>query len=101
MCTVTLSFLLSLSLSLSLSARSYTASLPRREVVLVDSLRQDWENLTQLADTTRQQLLHEHRHIHERETDKQVRIYTYHTCMCVVSIHVHGVFITPACTLST
>ena len=66
--------------------------------MLVDSLRQDWENLTQLADTTRQQLLHEHRHIHERETDKQVRIYTYHTCMCVVSIHVHGVFITPACT---
>ena len=63
----------SLPLSAPLSlCRLYTPSLPRSEVNQVDSLREEWEALTQLADSTQHRLLYEHRHIHERETEKQV-----------------------------
>ena len=52
-------------------------SLPRSEVVEVDSLRGDWEDLVTLADTTRHLLLHDQRHIHQRETEKQVHLLTF------------------------
>lgn len=64
------------SLSPSLSRR-YTPSLPRREVTQVDTLREEWDALTQLADTTQHHLLHEQRHIHERETEKQVSLWIH------------------------
>ena len=38
----------------------------------VESLRDGWEELLSLADSSHHRLLHEERHIHERETEKQV-----------------------------
>ena len=46
---------------------------------MVDSLREEWEGLSQLAERVRLRLLHEQRHIHEREVERQVRAFHVET----------------------
>ena len=53
--------------------RSYTPYLPRSEVQQVDTLREEWTTLTELADSVKHRLLTEQRLSYEREVDKQVR----------------------------
>ena len=52
--------------------REYTPSLPRSEVVQVETLRDEWEGLVRLADSTHHRLLCVEKHIQERETERQV-----------------------------
>lgn len=59
--------------------REYDRHLPRTEVQQVDTLRDDWLTLTQLAEDTRQRLLGEQRTLWEREVDKKVKAFVVMT----------------------
>lgn len=48
--------------------------IPRVEVEEVDSLRVRWEELLELADSVREDLLKEKRNAFEQELDKQVKV---------------------------
>lgn len=50
--------------------------IPREEVVDVESLRQKWDELLELADAVRDDLLKEKRTAFEQELDKQVKVCT-------------------------
>ena len=57
----------------------YNPHLPRGEVQLVDSLRDEWEKLTALANGVRHHLLSDQRLHYEREVDKQVKAFVVET----------------------
>jgi len=59
--------------------RSYTPHLPRSEVQQVDTLREEWTTLTELADSVKHRLLTEQRLSYEREVDKQVKAFVVET----------------------
>lgn len=59
--------------------RVYNPHLPRVEVQQVDSLRDEWEKLTRLADSVQHRLLSEQRLHYEREVDKQVKAFVVET----------------------
>lgn len=48
--------------------------IPRSEVEEVDSLRDRWEELLELADRVREDLLREKRNAFEQELDKQIKV---------------------------
>ena len=54
--------------------REYDLRLPRSEVEAVDSLRDDWQALIELADHVHDKLLKEKRKMFEQELDKQVKV---------------------------
>ena len=54
--------------------RDFNLRLPREEVKQVDSLREKWQDLLQLAESVRKQLLIERRGAFEQELDKQVKV---------------------------
>lgn len=54
--------------------RVYEVRIPRVEVEEVDGLRQGWEELLQLADRVREDLMKEKRNAFEQELDKQVKV---------------------------
>ena len=59
--------------------RVYNPHLPRVEVQQVDSLRDEWDKLTNLADRVRIWLLSDQRVHYEREVDKQVKAFVVET----------------------
>ncbi len=59
--------------------REYNPHLPRAEVQQIDSLRDDWRALTDLAEHVQHQLLSEQRRFFEREVDKQVKAFVVRT----------------------
>lgn len=65
--------------SVLLYFRVYNPHLPRLEVQQVDSLRDEWEKLTNLADSVRLRLLSDQRLYYEREVDKQVKAFVVET----------------------
>ena len=48
--------------------------IPRSETEEVDSLREKWDELLELADRVREDLLKEKRNAFEQELDKQVKV---------------------------
>jgi len=48
--------------------------IPRPEIDEVDHLRQRWEELLELAEQVREDLLKEKRNAFEQELDKQVKV---------------------------
>ena len=77
---LTSSQIYTMMLGYSCLCREYTPSLPRSEVVQVETLRDEWEGLVRLADSTHHRLLCVEKHIHERETERQV---TFKFSVCV------------------
>ena len=54
--------------------RVYEVRIPRAEVEEVDCLRMRWEELLELAERVREELLKEKRNAFEQELDKQVKV---------------------------
>ena len=59
--------------------REFNPHLPRSEILEVDSLRDKWIALTELAEKVRTQLLSEQRMFFEGEVDKQVKSFVVET----------------------
>ena len=59
------------------SPREFELRLPRQEVEEVDSLREKWAALMELAEQVREVLLKERRGAFEQELDKQVKVRMY------------------------
>ena len=62
-----------------LICREYNPHLPRGEVEQVDSLRDDWKALTDLAEQVEHNLLSQQRLLFEREVDKKVKAFVVRT----------------------
>ena len=56
------------------TTREFELRLPRQEVEEVDSLREKWAELMELAEQVREVLLKERRGAFEQELDKQVKV---------------------------
>lgn len=64
--------------------REFELRLPRSEVEEVDQLRDNWQDLLELAEEVRIILLKEKRGAFEQELDKQVKVFlpkTFYSCI--------------------
>ena len=64
---------------MSFTCREFNPHLPRGEIQKVDSLRDEWSALIDLAETVKTELLSKQRVFFEREVDKQVKAFVVET----------------------
>lgn len=73
-----------------LCCRNYDVRIPREEVIDVESLRQKWDDLLELADQVRDDLLKEKRNAFEQELDKQVKVSIFFIRILLLLLSAHG-----------